>query len=496
MENHDNNEDQASTFWKKNTKPVPGRPSPRKEVRSNSQQNSGSTSFQDFQDSVRDAWDIGDDEFCNILDVKISKQVVHSTALSVINNHRSKNALQMTEQAILPPCQPPAQPQPQPQPQTLTPTPTQNIKTEFGAGDNLVHSSPRTHTNNTHRSLIKLQNAVGVDSETTVCKLAKFRALQETTLLNLDDLRHLSWSGIPVEVRPVAWRLLAGYLPASLERRQAVMERKRLDYWNLVKQYFDTERDESYQDTYRQIHIDIPRMSPLIALFQQKTVQEMFERILFIWAIRHPASGYVQGINDLVTPFYVVFLQEFLPTGGNLDTLEVATLPKEHQDIIEADSFWCLSKFLDGIQDNYIFAQLGIQHKVKQLKELIQRIDGTLHKHLQRHGIDYLQFSFRWMNNLLTREIPLRCSIRLWDTYLAESDSFASFQLYVCAAFLLHWRQELLLERDFQGLMLMLQNLPTQNWTDSDIGVLVAEAYKLKFTFADAPNHLQSNEHR
>jgi hypothetical protein len=56
-------------------------------------------------------------------------------------------------------------------------------------------------------------------------------------------------------------------------------------------------------------------MSPLIALFQQKTVQEMFERILFIWAIRHPASGYVQGINDLVTPFYMVFLQEVIPSG-------------------------------------------------------------------------------------------------------------------------------------------------------------------------------------
>jgi hypothetical protein len=41
----------------------------------------------------------------------------------------------------------------------------------------------------------------------------------------------------------------------------------------------------------------------------------MFERILFIWAIRHPASGYVQGINDLVTPFYVVFLQEVIPAG-------------------------------------------------------------------------------------------------------------------------------------------------------------------------------------
>lgn len=77
-------------------------------------------------------------------------------------------------------------------------------------------------------------------------------------------------------------------------------------------------------------------------------------------------------------------------------------------------------------------------------------ISGTLHSHLQSHGVDYLQFSFRWMNNLLTRELPLHSTIRLWDTYLAESDGFAVFQLYVCAAFLLHWRDQLLQENDFQ----------------------------------------------
>lgn len=75
---------------------------------------------------------------------------------------------------------------------------------------------------------------------------------------------------------------------------------------------------------------------------------------------------------------------------------------------------------------------------------------APLHQHLHQHGVDYLQFSFRWMNNLLTREIPLHCTIRLWDTYLAESDKFASFQLYVCAAFLLRWRRHLLLQPDFQ----------------------------------------------
>lgn len=60
------------------------------------------------------------------------------------------------------------------------------------------------------------------------------------------------------------------------------------------------------------------------------------------------------------------------------------------------------------------------------------------------------------MNNLLTRELPLHSTIRLWDTYLAESDDFAVFQLYVCAAFLLHWREQLLKENEFQVSILCL----------------------------------------
>lgn len=180
-------------------------------------------------------------------------------------------------------------------------------------------------------------------------------------------------------MRAVTWRLLSGYLPTSLERRNPVLERKRIDYQALVKQYFQVDQlDESQQDTFRQIHIDVPRMNPQVQLFQQKTVQEMFERILFIWAIRHPASGYVQGINDLVTPFFIVFLLEQDSAAEDFDTYRLAELPEIKRNIIEADSFWCISKFLDCIQDNYIFAQLGIQEKVNQLKELIQRIDGKL----------------------------------------------------------------------------------------------------------------------
>uniref|UniRef100_A0A673I0V7 TBC1 domain family member 22B-like n=1 Tax=Sinocyclocheilus rhinocerous TaxID=307959 RepID=A0A673I0V7_9TELE len=280
---------------------------------------------------------------------------------------------------------------------------------------------------------------------------------------------------------------LQGYLPANAERRESTLQRKRQEYFGFIEQYYDSRNDEHHQDTYRQIHIDIPRTNPLIPLFQQASVQEIFERILFIWAIRHPASGYVQGINDLVTPFFVVYVFEYIEE--EVENFNVSSLQEEVLRNIEADSFWCMSKLLDGIQDNYTFAQPGIQRKVKALEELVSRIDETVHRHMQQYEVEYLQFAFRWMNNLLMRELPLRCTIRLWDTYQAEPEGFSHFHLYVCAAFLVRWRKEILEEKDFQGLMILLQNLPTMHWGNEEVSVLLAEAYRLKFAFADAPNH-------
>lgn len=91
------------------------------------------------------------------------------------------------------------------------------------------------------------------------------------------------------------------------------------------------------------------------------------ERVLYCWAIRHPASGYVQGINDLVTPFFQVFLQSYVSMypslfliinivanawtlEGDVERTDVDSISQETLNEVEADCFWCLSKLLDGIQ--------------------------------------------------------------------------------------------------------------------------------------------------
>ena len=70
------------------------------------------------------------------------------------------------------------------------------------------------------------------------------------------------------------------------------------------------------------------------------------------------------------------------------------------------------------------------------------------------------------MNNLLLRELPLTATIRLWDTYLSEPDGFNKFHLYVCAAFLCRWKQDLEQKKDFQNILLFIQNVPTAKWHD------------------------------
>jgi hypothetical protein len=69
----------------------------------------------------------------------------------------------------------------------------------------------------------------------------------------------------------------------------------------------------------------------------------------------------------------------FLPFAKDSDPEEFDTerLPPHVLNAIEADSFWCLSRLLDGIQDNYIQAQPGIQRSVRRMAELVARIDGS-----------------------------------------------------------------------------------------------------------------------
>ncbi|KAL4939647.1 hypothetical protein BDV06DRAFT_198421 [Aspergillus oleicola] len=341
--------------------------------------------------------------------------------------------------------------------------------------------------------------------QSRISRINKFKRLLQASTVPLAELRNLAWSGVPAEVRAMTWQLLLGYLPTNSERRIAALERKRKEYLDGVRQAFErssaTNAEKSSSSNtgrgrgldeaiWHQISIDVPRTSPHIQLYSYEATQRSLERILYVWAIRHPASGYVQGINDLVTPLFQVFLGVYVTDLRVEEGMDPGQLPRRVLDAVEADSFWCLTKLLDGIQDNYIYAQPGIHRQVRALRDLTMRIDSTLAKHLEQEGVEFMQFSFRWMNCLLMREMSVQNTIRMWDTYMAEEQGFSRFHLYVCAAFLVKWTDQLV-RMDFQEIMMFLQALPTRDWTEKDIELLLSEAFIWQSLFQDSRAHLR-----
>jgi hypothetical protein len=326
------------------------------------------------------------------------------------------------------------------------------------------------------------------------------RILSEETI-DMDSLRAFSWNGCPLAYRSTVWKLLLNYYPLNNNRRAATLELRRSEYSSYVTNHYsvaEEKKTENEDEILRQIRQDVPRTGGSIQFFKQEDIQLSLERVLYIFSIRHPASGYVQGINDLATTFYYVYLRDFCGEDQRVDIISSpkthVILPKEELFALETDVYWSLSNLLDNIQENYTFAQPGIQKLIYSLQDLIQRLDKELDKHFQAINLQYIHFAFRWINCLLMRELNLVLIVRLWTTLLSEETNlnnggFKQLLVYVCAALLMKFSEKLK-TMEFQDLVVFLQKLPTENWTERDIEMLLAQAYLYKSWFHKS-QHLQ-----
>ncbi|EAN31726.1 Rab-GTPase-TBC domain protein [Theileria parva strain Muguga] len=311
---------------------------------------------------------------------------------------------------------------------------------------------------------------------------------------DIDELSRFLWLGIPdhcpLFYRSDSWRIVLGYLSCVKSERSDLLSLKRKDYLNMCYKYYHKDNFSDHEmNILKQIRVDLPRTNPSFKIFKYKRLQDCMERILFVWSCLNPDSGYVQGINDLLTLFVIVFLRPYV-NKFNLTIDDISLLSDSTLTEVEADSFFCLSRILSELIENYTENQPGVYRSLKRLCDLVKRIDYELYKHLEDLNVDFMQFPFRWMNCMLIREIPTDCSIRLWDTYISEiRNGLVTFHEYVSVAFLCYWSEQLR-SMDYQHCLLFLQQLPTSNWGIKEIDTLISKAFVLKSAFHNSPNHL------
>lgn len=119
--------------------------------------------------------------------------------------------------------------------------------------------------------------------------------------------------------------------------------------------------------------------------------------------MRHPASAYVQGINDLAAPLLMAFLEgtvceqklisqkldpmsieqnealansrtvtQKTPVSEILSEENILDLDQETFIGVEADVFWCLSKLIDDVQDNYTDMQPGVHKCLNKMRAVVE----------------------------------------------------------------------------------------------------------------------------
>lgn len=185
MESHqaeyDKNGLVADTFWRTPQRAVPGRPCQRVE---RVEVMSGS-SYQQFQASVNDAWDLDDDDIISgIAETKISKAISQTAALNVINSHRNStknvNKSDVKDSDSV-------------KPKEEVSVRKNEVRKSGGSGGSAMRHYPG-------RPRPVRLSALTSREESSESKLERFQQVLENPVLDLDELKQLSWSGIPTKV--------------------------------------------------------------------------------------------------------------------------------------------------------------------------------------------------------------------------------------------------------------------------------------------------------
>ena len=324
--------------------------------------------------------------------------------------------------------------------------------------------------------------------------MENFKRMFSQPIVDLKELRSFCSSGVPKQYRARCWKLLSGYLPINLAKIDEELDLKRKEYARLRTQFyeenFDKVNNKRLQEGLSTIMKDVSRTLGDTAMFKSRPVRDMLTRILYIFHVRNSESGYAQGMNDIVAPFLIVFATEYLSVDE--DTLQVdATF--EHQMSeqiilnIEADTYWCYTRLIANIKNNYTPSFPGVMEMIKKLNVLIQKIDPELDKVLRVNKVKYYNIVFQWFLCLLLRQFAPRLKFRLIDFYFTEKETINESMVYLSAAFLMKFSNKIKELNAYDKILMHFTMLKTDDWGEVDLSMLLGEShlYKNSYNYAE-----------
>ncbi|KAI3756621.1 hypothetical protein L1987_56443 [Smallanthus sonchifolius] len=158
--------------------------------------------------------------------------------------------------------------------------------------------------------------------------------------------------------------------------------------------------------TLHQIVVDVVRTDSHLEFYEDTQNLARMSDILAVYAWVDPATGYCQGMSDLLSPFIVLFEDN-------------------------ADAFWCFEMFLRRMRENFqMEGTTGVMKQLEALWHILEHVDREMFAHLSQIGAESLHFAFRMLLVLFRRELSFSEALRMWEMmWAADFDESLALNL-------------------------------------------------------------------
>ncbi|KAK1319169.1 hypothetical protein QJS10_CPB04g01939 [Acorus calamus] len=143
--------------------------------------------------------------------------------------------------------------------------------------------------------------------------------------------------------------------------------------------------------TLHRIVVDVVRTDSHLEFYEDTKNMARMSDILAVYAWVDPATGYCQGMSDLLSPFVVLYEDN-------------------------ADAFWCFEMLLRRMRENFqMEGPTGVMKQLQALWKILELTDAEMYAHLSLIGAESLHFAFRMLLVLFRRELSFNEALCMWE---------------------------------------------------------------------------------
>eukprot|EP01134_Creolimax_fragrantissima_P007659 CFRG7659T1 len=230
--------------------------------------------------------------------------------------------------------------------------------------------------------------------------------LSHEVYVDVRTMRELAVHGIPSEVRAEVWKYLLEVAAADMAQELANSEDRQ-------KQFKRFQND--YNEHLKRISGEISRYHQEMPVFKSTQTKEVFLKTVTIYLSRNPQQQHDPTLIHLAGMFVYVY----------------------HDS--PSELYFCF----EAMMERHGFENPDNANRaLSDFMNYFRMSMRELYYHFEDEEVDARDWALSWMKSLLSVELPLECSVRLWDTYFASENGF-ELHPYVCLAILRYLREDL-----------------------------------------------------